>query len=180
MIEEVVVEAVEAPAFVVAQAAVLMGELGCDAGVVFAFLVGVFNEEDVVDEAEQTLADAVVLVSVFESAEVCGYFLLGVDELFEFVAVATAGGEGVLFGCLCVWAEEVGEHPFEDEGACLYFRVNPEVEFLTEGVGGEGESGVEDAEQAMECIGGNLPDAEEAEHVVNAVSVEVFAHFAEA
>ena len=56
MIEEIVVEAVERPAFVVVEVTVYVGELGGDARMVFAFFHRVFNEEYLIDQTLQGVA----------------------------------------------------------------------------------------------------------------------------
>ena len=56
MIEEIVVEAVERPAFVVVEVTVYLGELGGDARMLIAYFHRVFNEEYLIDQTLQGVA----------------------------------------------------------------------------------------------------------------------------
>ena len=72
-------------------------------------------------------------------------------------------------------AEQFAEHPVvgRGNGEASPGRIEAHA---AQFVGGVGQSGIEIAQQAVNGMYGNLPDAEEAEDMVDAESVEIFGH----
>ena len=183
-VEEVVVQAVEAVFLVVVERAVGVGELCRDARVVFALLVRIFDEEHLVDKAQQTVADAVVLFGLLlvvlgQGGEVFDDLALRVVLRQQSVAAIAQGLEVLVAHLVGELAEEVAEEPVHDVGLGLHLDVEPEVVVVAQLVGGEGQGRVEVAQQAVHGVHRDLPDAEEAQHVVDAVGVEVLRHLAQ-
>lgn len=61
----------------------------------------------------------------------------------------------------------------------MTFGIDPEVITVAHLIGRERQGTVEYTEQSVDGIHGYLPYTEESEHMVYAVSVEVFCHLAE-
>ncbi len=127
VVEEVVVEAVEAPAFIVVERAVYICVLCRDSRVVLAFFNGVFDEEHIVDKAEQAVAYAGMLFVLWQGGEVVGHFALGVEfglELVAAVACAVAVGVERLAG---VRPEEILHEVVHYVRSGLEVDIDPEV-----------------------------------------------------
>ena len=146
---------------------------------VFAFLLGVFDKQHLVDQAHKAVGDAAVLLVFGLCGEVVGNLALRVEFGKQAVAsVADGRHEGTAdFGC--VWTEEVFEESVHYVWRCLQVDINPEVVVVAQFVHGVGERGIEHAEKAMHGIHRNLPYAEESQNVVDSVCVEELGHFPE-
>ena len=70
MVEEVIVETIEAPSFIIRENAVLIGVLRGDARMIMPSVVRVLYEQHIVDYAEQRIADTVVLLRGLHLLEV--------------------------------------------------------------------------------------------------------------
>ena len=146
---------------------------------VFPFFIRVFDKEHLVDESLQGIAQTGILLVDGLSSKVVGNFALSGKFGAQTVASIPGIDEEMLTGLVGVFAEEVLEEVIHNEGGGLQVYVEPEVVIVAQFVGMEGECWIKHAEQTVELIHRNLPDAEEAEHMVDAVNIEVFSHLAE-
>ena len=116
---------------------------------IFAFLLGVFDKQHLVDQAHKAVGDAAVLLVFGLCGEVVGNLALCVEFGKQAVAsVADGRHEGTAdFGC--VWTEEVFEEFVHYVWRCLQVDINPEVVVVAQFVHGVGERGIEYAEKAV-------------------------------
>ncbi len=94
---------------------------------VLAFFNGVFDEEHIVDKAEQAVAYAGMLFVLWQGGEVVGHFALGVEfglELVAAVACAVAVGVERLAG---VRPEEILHEVVHYVRSGLEVDIDPEV-----------------------------------------------------
>ena len=66
-----------------------------------------------------------------------------------------------------------------DERCGVQIDIKPEIIVITQFIGSERKSRIEYTEQTVEGIHWDLPDAEETEHMVYTISVEILCHLAE-
>ncbi len=109
-----------------------------------------------------------------------GDLALCVEFGAQFVASVSDIDEEGLACFVGVFAEEVAQEVIHDERRGVQVYVYPEVVVVSQFVRGEGQGGIEGAQQAVYGVHGYFPNAEEAQDVVYAVCIEVFGHFAEA
>ncbi len=147
---------------------------------IFAFFNRILDEEHLVDEAHEALAQASIFVVLFLSCEIVGDSALGCKIVLELVAAIAYVIHEPVAGLVGIFAEEIAEEMVHDVGSRLQVHIKPEVVVVAQLVGSEGQGRVKDAEQAVDCIVRNLPYAEESKHVVDSVGIEILAHFAEA
>ena len=112
-------------------------------------------------------------------AKIFGNLTLGGKFGFEAVAAITGVDKETFAGLVGVFAEKVAQEVIHDIRSGLKIHIEPEVVVVAQLVGVEGKGGIKHAQQTVELSHWNLPDAEEAEHVVDAVNVEIFGHLAE-
>ena len=142
-------------------------------------LVGVFavaQEEHIAHQRHQCLCHVLaVLVGIFK----CRLNLaLGVVFGFEAIHVVVGGEQVFLADFRCALTECAFKHPVGDEG---FEHVVLEVEAVAcNFLACHAEGWRELAEYAIHGINRNFPNAEEAQHVVDAVGVEILRHLAEA
>ena len=136
---------------------------------VFTLLIGVFDKQDFIDEAEQGVAELVMLVVLFQRGEVFYYLALGVEFGPELVATVTGIDKEPCAGFVGVLAEEVSQELVHDVGSGLEVYIKPEIVIVLQFVGCEWESRIEVAEQTVYGILGNLPYAEHTTHMDYAV-----------
>ena len=142
-------------------------------------LVGVFavaQEEHVCHQRHQCFCHILAIgVGIFEGGF---YFALRIEFGFEAPHIVVGMNQIFFFDFFSTSTEGALEHPVGDEG---FEEVVLEMQSVTFNFfAGHTQCGRELTEQAIHGIDGNFPNAEEAEHVVDAVGVEVFCHFAEA
>ena len=167
-VKEVVVKPVESVAPLRVEGAVHIGRLGRDAGMEKTFAARVLDEQHVVEQRHQPFAQAA-------SARIVAGKALGDLALRRIGGQQPAllhAGRAHFVGQL---AEQFAEHPVvgRGNGEASPGRIEAHA---AQFVGGVGQGGIEIAQQAVNGMYGNLPDAEEAEDMVDAESVEIFGH----
>ena len=144
-------------------------------------LVGVFvvaDEEHVAHQRVETVAQPDVAL-LGASLEGCLDLLLSVELGTHTVVAFPLGLHILLANFLCALVEHAVEHPVGDErsGEQVFLPVQSVAFYL---LAAHAECRREVAEQSVYGCCRNFPDAEEAQHVVDAVCVEVLLHILEA
>ena len=147
---------------------------GTDTRVVHLRLTGIFEEEHIADQTIETVTypQAVLVALALESLT---HLPLGVIFRLQVVEPVAAGNEEMFFHVADVKSEEPLEHTVVDEGSreeVLTERQSEVFDFPL----CHRQRRREMAEESEECFAGNLPDAEEAQYVVDADGVEVLLH----
>ncbi len=147
---------------------------------VLSFLIGVFDEEHIVDQAHEGVFHALVLIVLLLLGEICRHLGLRVDIGLQAVSAVDHIIQETLLRLGGVASEEIAEHPLHDQRIGVQVHVNPKIIVGAHLVGMERHRRIEDSEQAMDRVHRNLPYTEESEDMVDAVSVEILRHLAEA
>ncbi len=148
-----------------------------DARVELVGVLAVAHKEHVGCQRHERCAQVLVVLAV---AALEGLLYLALGVVFGFQAVAVAPGvlQVFLFHLAGAVVEGALERPVGDEGLG---EVVLEVEAVAlDLLAGHAQCRRELAQQAAHGIDGNLPYAEEAQHVIDAVGVEVLCHLGEA
>ncbi len=74
---------------------------------IVAFLIGILDEEHIVNHAEKSILQTLVLLGLLLGCEIFLNFLLCVDKGLQTVTVTANAVEEELLGLLAVFAEEV-------------------------------------------------------------------------
>ena len=180
MIKEIVVQTIETPFFIIIQRAVDIAVLCRNTRMVFAALRRVFNKEHIVYQTHQAIAYTFIFGSVRHGSEIVNHFALCRHLVPQTIASVAFTDKIVLSYKVSQFSEVVADEPVHDIRTGMQFRINPKIITATQLVRRERESRIEHAEKAMHGIHRNLPYAEEAKNMIYAISVEIFAHLAEA
>ena len=147
-----------------------------DAGVVVIALQGVFDEEDVLKQGEQSLADLVFIgtATIFAFEKIIDS-ALGGELRSEVPNVIVRMREEGAAHPVCAFAEQAFEQGIIDEG------TGQEVAIERKPCGFDlahsiGHGRHKAPEESAHTVGGNFPNAEKAQDVVDAVGREMFGH----
>ena len=107
------------------------------------------------------------------------HLALGVVFWLHLIALAIETVEILFLHLAGTFAEHTIESPVGDEWTCIevFVEVKSVAFYL---LGGHAKRWGELAEQSVHGVDGNLPNAEEAKHMVDAVSVEILCHLGKA
>ena len=138
----------------------------------------VFNKEHVADEPHQPVANPQAAL-VAPLGKLHRHLTLRVVVRLQVVQAVSLAYQEVVTHVLGMDAKEALHQPVVDERTCEQFLAErqSEVFYL---VYRQGQCRREVSQQAVDSILGNLPDAEEAQHVVYAEGVKVLLHVTEA
>ncbi len=145
-----------------------------DARMIHVGVVRIFHKQHVTDELHQSVAnpDAALVASL---AEGLGHLALCVVVGFQVVEPVGLAHQEIFADELGMNAKQTLHEAVVDEGPCKKFLAEGQSEpaYL---LGRQRQCRREVAQQAIDGIAGNLPDAEKAQYVVNAERIEILAH----
>ena len=141
---------------------------------VHLWLAGILKEEHIAYEPAETIADPkAVLVALALKSLV--HLPLGVVIGLQVIEAIALGYQEMLFDIRHMKAEDALEHPVVDEGLRKQFLPEGQTEILYLALCHRQRRG-EMAQQSEDGLLRNLPDAEEAQHMVYADGIEVLFH----
>ena len=173
----VVIQAVEGLLVVVPQGLIDKVVLNGNARMELIRVLPVADKQNIAHQRIQSVAD-VQLVAVSHALERGFYLSLSVKLFFQFVDVIVLMIQVLLAHTVSVLSEYAIYHPVGDKrcGEQLLLEAQPITLYL---LAAHSQRRRELAQQSIHCIDGNFPDAEEAQHMVDAICVEVLRHLPE-
>ena len=178
MIEVIFVKPVERLLLIPTECLIQEIILSTDARMIRAGHLTVGHKKDIADERVETVAHPYT-ITISTSTEVRLHFALGIKLGLHLISAIAQTIEISRTHLIGMTSEECVEHTFGNVGTGEEFLA--EVEAITLNLfGSHGHSRRELSEQTMHTMQRNLPNAEESQHMVYTVGIEVLGHLTEA